>query len=336
MSYSVLLLVPILLLPLVLVIGFTGCVGEDPNIQLEKDKVAAETERDKLKDEVQKAKDEAEKDKQQQQQATQDKKYENQVGKQAGLVSFWRLGDPAGPNPQAVDSAKLSPRNGTYTNAGVNKGVPGVLALGTQSADTSAEFLGTQGYVDVAWDDLRNPPANFTVELWIRPAGSPAATQVVYGSYELDAAGNMVRGFALEILPGTPPQIQFRLGSGGTTPTVLTASLGDGSQSDGWRFVGGTYQFTSRTASLYVDPSGGIPAKIQPDPKATPAGDPVTFVENKASPTRIGAGFQTTSGLYQAEAFFAGRIDEVALYNVCLDGQILRLHWDAALSPPQP
>ncbi|MBX7435410.1 LamG domain-containing protein [Mycobacterium sp. Y57] len=329
MGHTVLLLVPVVLLPLVLLLGFTGCLGDDPTAVLTKERDDARAERDKLKDEAEKAKE-------QQQQATEDEKYENRVGNQAGLVSYWRLGEPAGPNPQATDSAKKTPKHGTYTGAGVNKGVPGVLALGTQSADTSAEFLGTQGYVDVIWDNLRNPPSDFTVELWIRPTGSPAAPQVVYGSYELDAAGNLVRGIALEILPGTPPQIRFRLGSGGTTPTALTASLGDGSQFDGWRFVAATYQFTSRTASLYVDPSGGIPATMQPDPKATPAGDPVTFGYNQGSPTRIGAGFLTTAGLYEAAAFFAGRIDEVALYNVCLDGQTLRVHWDAALSPPQP
>ena len=165
MSHIVLLLVPLLLLPIVALLGFSGCVGEDPAQiadqakadQKKADDAAAAADKKQQDDALaaELAKEAAEKAA---------KLYQNQVSANANLVSYWRLGEAAG-STVAKDSVATAPKDGTYMNLiGITFAQPGALALGGQPGDTSAEFLGSQGYVEVPYEKLRNPPYDFTIE----------------------------------------------------------------------------------------------------------------------------------------------------------------------------
>jgi hypothetical protein len=345
-SYTVLLLLPLLLLPIVALLGFSGCTGEDPAFIADQAKADQKKADDAAAAADKKQQDDAlaaELAKQAKEIAA--KRYENQVGANANLVSYWRLGETAN-TTVAKDSVVTAPKDGTYVNLpGITLGQPGALSLGSQPGDKSAEFLGSQGYVEVSpYDPLRNPPYDFTIECWIKPKGAVDKPGVIYGSYELNPAGagglrEVVRGVVLDVIPGVPPgmtpQIRLRLGSGGAKPATLTADLVDTHQFGGWWHVAATYQFNSRTASLYVNAAGGTPAVTQPSTTAAPPTPPVTFVENQGAPIGIGAGLDENApgAGYSAGSFFTGQIDEVALYRVALAGSDIENHFLAAITP---
>src|SRR4051812_4990029 len=99
--------------------------------------------------------------------------YSQAVTGTAGLVGYWRLGEPFAAST-ACDTAATS--SGTYT-AGVTSGVAGGIV---GDADTAASFDGATGWVsapDTAALDLGD---RFSAEAWIRrDAISTASTQVV-------------------------------------------------------------------------------------------------------------------------------------------------------------
>jgi hypothetical protein len=99
--------------------------------------------------------------------------YSQAVTGTAGLVGYWRLGDPVAA-ATACDSAGTS--SGTYTG-GVAAGVTGAIA---GDPDTAASFDGSTGWVsapDAAALDLGD---RFSAEAWIRRGAiSTASTQVV-------------------------------------------------------------------------------------------------------------------------------------------------------------
>lgn len=341
MSHTILLLVPLLLLPIVALLGFSGCVGDDPAQIADQAKAQQKTADDAAAAADKKQQDDALAKEAAEKAA---KLYQNQVSAQAELVSYWRLGEAAG-STVAKDSVATAPKDGTYMNLiGITFAQPGALALGSQPGDTSAEFLGSQGYVEVPYEKLRNPPYDFTIEFWIKPKVPVDKPEVVYGSCELGNPGagpasDVIRGVVLDVIPGASPgmtpQIRLRLGSGGGAPATLTADLVDTHQFGGWWHVAATYQFNSRTASLYVNAAGGTPAVTQPSTTAAPPTPPVTFVENKAAPIRIGAGLDESAAAagYPVGGFFTGQIDEVALYRVALAGIDIKNHFLAAVSP---
>jgi hypothetical protein len=341
MSHLLLLLVPLVLLPVVLLLAFAGCLGIDPEIGEAEDKAAAadaaakaageraDAAEKQIKDDAQKAADDREK-----------KKYENIIGAEANLLCYWRLDEPETGDMTAKDSAPDDPQHGEYKMPqGVSRGESGALALGQNPNDMAAEFLGS-GYVEVGYNSVLNPYDSFTIEAWIRPGSAPDP-QVVVASYEMGAAGvaapvaGVVRGFVLDVIPGTTtPMIRARVGDGNGFKS-LEASLGDGSEHDGWRHVVLTYFSTKTTTALklYVNADDGKADAELPSP-AAPAR--VGYARNLAEPFRIGAGQQEMPPASTPASYFHGRIDEVALYGVALDGTRIKAHFLSALTPIGP
>lgn len=346
---TLILVVALIVLPVMLLLSFAGCVGDDPETieRLEKEKAAAEEkikaigaqqEADKKKadDDAKTAADAA--------------KYFNVVGRNDTLVSYWRLGEVSTGGTTAKDSVglgKIPPpptstgRDGTYVNVqGISFGEKGALEPVKHIDDKAAEFLGTQGYVEVAYDVLRNPPFSFSVEFWVRPRGSSTTQQVVIGSYQLDAAGDVIMGFVLDVLRDSGlPRIRARLGNG-TGSTSIEASLGDGLIHDGWRHVVMTYSKPAQALMLYVDAFDGKPDAQQPG-VSNPAGVGYSAITNTTMPLRIAAGQpeQTlpvpAGGAGPSVAFFLdARLDEVALYRDVLDGATVRDHYLKGTSGP--
>jgi hypothetical protein len=315
MTESLILLVALLVAPVILLFAFAGCVGEDPRVG-ELEKKVAEQDKEKAEQEKKEA-EEAEA-----------AKYDSIVKNAPNLVSYWRLDDgvPETGDTKARDSAPVAPLDGEYKRLlAISRGQTG--ALNSDPQNKAVDFLGTEGYVEVPYDGLRNPPFSFSVEVWMKPALSSNEPQVMIGSYELDG-GNLVRGFVLDMLHSPAPRVRARLGNGSPSPAALEASLGDGSEHQGWRHVVMTYSGASKTLTLYVNADDG-----KPDAQA--AGVIYTPVTGTTTPLRIAAGQHegVAAGLLapgSLSRYFAGRLDEVALYREALDGPTIRKHFLAA------
>ena len=317
-------LIALVVLPIMLLLSFAGCVGDDPELVAQKE--AAE-----------KKVAETEKEKQQQAAAQEAAKYHNVIQADPILVSYWRLDELETGDTTAHDSAPDAPQHGQYMNLlGISRGEKGALALPQDPNDKAAEFHGTSGYIEVPYHGLLNPVLSFSIELWVKPNGNPAEPQVVIGSYELDATGKVERGFVLDVIHGTNPRIRARVGSG-TQPTALEADLGDGTEHGGWRHVVMTYHGATKALLLYVNADDGKPDAQLPTPTA-PAPVAYKAIVDTTMPLRIAAGqfdgpaVPGTPALGSLGRFFSGRLDEVALYRDVLDGPSVRKHFLAAMT----
>lgn len=318
---SLALTIALWVLPIVVLFGFAGCVGDDPETisRLEDEKKDLETKLGDATDKADKGAQQAATD----QAAKDDRKYPRVIARQPNLASYWRLSEGETGNAVAIDSAPDMPMNGEYKNTpGLSRNVQGALALVHDPADKATEFDGTQGYVEVPYHLLVNPPLDFSVEAWILPLGTAAEAQVAVGSYDLDGA-KVVRGFLLEVEMAPAPKVRAQVGFG-SDATAIEASLGDGSEHGGWRHVVLTYENINKQLRLYVNADNGLPdAEL-----GGTTGAPVFFVSNASKPLRIGAGLHPTQST-NAVQHFKGRIDEVALYRACLDGAAVRAHFVA-------
>jgi hypothetical protein len=320
---ELMMMVPLLVLGLLSMFPIIGCVGEDP-----------EQAYDRGKEETKKALDEEhQKEKATEAAQKEAEKYENVVLNEPHLVSYWRLSEGPVGSLTAEDSVPGMPKPGQYKNAaaGVARDVSGALYVPNPS-DKAALFDGIQGYVEIPHDLLINPVLEFTIEAWIRPAGPTPQPQVVLGSYEVDAAGKLIRGFALHVFADSAgaPRIRARVGNG-TVPTAIEASLEGGTEHDGWRHVVVTYSVADKSLKLYVNSDNGTPDAEMPAP-----GDaPVFYVPSQSSPWRIAAGqTELPAPALTASQFFKGRIDEVALYNGPLDGASVKHHFLRGIALP--
>ena len=183
---------PLAALAVVAAFGFVGCVGDDPAL------IAAEQKK-------------KESDAAAVKQASQ--QYPAVVSTTPNLVAYWRLSEGETGGTVAPDSGPLK-KDGQYKNpAGVTRSVAGALSVVADATDKAAEFDGVQGYAEVPYDIVLNPPIYFSVELWVRPPDAPATPQVIAGAYDVDATGVLSRGFVLDIVPGPPPKFRVRLGN---------------------------------------------------------------------------------------------------------------------------
>lgn len=332
MTASLILPIILLLLPVFLLFPFAGCTGDDPVLVARAEK--AEAEKEQAEDAAAKAAKDAADAAARAAAEKEAAKYENQVKSNANLVSQWRLGELESGDPTAVDSAPTAPLNGQYRFLqGISRGQSGAL-VAKDPNDKSAEFGGTQGFVEVPPNGLRNPPFSFSVELWLLPKGTSTSTQVVLSSYELDATGKVVRGYVLDVIRTPTLRIRARLGNG-TGFTALDASLGDGSLFGGWRHVVLTYNAPTSTAMLYVNADDGKADAELPSPSAPSAVTYAAVALPTATPLRIGAGQVEVAAtgslpIGSVGQFFEGRIDEVAIYRTALDGTVIKSHFNAA------
>ena len=332
MTEAMVLLIALLVLPVVLLFSFAGCTGEDPELTAAKEaKEKAEAEVIRIQEEAKKQAEAA--------------KFFNVVMGTGTLVSYWRLSELSTGGTTAKDSvppANNPPHDGTYMNVpGISLGEKGALEPIKHPDDKAAEFLGTQGYVQVDYDALRNPGGSFSVEVWMRPAGNETTPQVVIGSYELDPLGKVVRGFVLDMLRDqTPLRVRARLGNG-TGFSSIEANLGDGSEHDGWRHVVMTYSQAGKSLMLYVNADDGKPDAQQPgttnsapvDYQAVPLGatTPLRIAAGQPEQVVAGGGAPVVAG---PTYFFHGRLDEVALYRDALPGTDVRKHWLSGIGAP--
>jgi hypothetical protein len=238
------------------------------------------------------------------------------------LISYWPLAE-ASSTSAAEDAADLPKNHGSYV--GPHSIDDGVLRLGPDADDTAPRFDGVAGHVEVAYDTLLNPASNsdFSVEAWIKPSDAAAARrQVIVSSYRLTAAGAIDRGFIVELLGGATPRIRARTAPDGSIDSALPAAV------SGWYHVVLTYQASTKTLRLYINlqqpaaKTGGYTANR----RVAPA--------DVAPPLRIGAGqVEPPTAATPPGLFFAGSIDNVALYRGVLSAAEIQSHFDAARTP---
>lgn len=202
--------------------------------------------------------------------------------------AYFRLGESSG--TAAVDVKGGA--SGTYTG-GFSLAQSGALA---NDADTSTDFNGSTGYVNVADRAEFDLGDVFTLEAWIRmDAGS--ADQVFIDKSQL--------GYNLKV--NTSNQLELRQGDVGSIVTsTLTLSVGR------WYHVVATKN--GATVKLYIDARD-----------VTGAVTNRTCVNN-IHPFAIGSAYY----LGAPQQFFNGRVDEVAIYPTALSQDRIAAHYLAS------
>ena len=228
--------------------------------------------------------------------------FNEQVINDPSLVSYWRLDDASTASGSTAADAKDG-NNGTYE--GTVTQVPG-LVVG--DSDTAVEFDGATGYVEVPFNSNLSP-SKFSVEALVKPdvAGKGTYRAVVssLGFPQLN------EGYGIYI--SSAEQWEFWYGDG-TQWTKIAFNTTNPIFYGTTAHVVATYD--GSTANLYVDHGGGAPE----------ASAAVTIVPSTAGPLRIGAHANDAT----AGEFFAGVIDEVAVYNDALKDLTIQGHYAAS------
>jgi hypothetical protein len=215
-------------------------------------------------------------------------------------VGYWRLGETSG--EIAEDSA--GDNDGFLLN-GVVLGQPGALS---DDPNTAAGFdPDLQTKIDVPWSDALNPP-EFTIEAWANVTGGAGHRSPV-----TSRGDGPQRGYIFYAEPGNT--WQFWIGS--SEPAGWVILQGPPVQNGIYAHLVGAYDGT--TLSFYVN---GVLAAT-----AT-----AVLAVNDSSPLRIGAGATEGDGNF----FFAGDVDEVALFNTALSEERIIAHYVAGFPLTTP
>jgi Concanavalin A-like lectin/glucanases superfamily len=231
--------------------------------------------------------------------------YADQVVGHPDLIAFWRLDETAGLT--AVD--RTGRHDGTYADDGVDLGEPGALA--PRDANPAAAFDGDKGEVVVEIDADLAPPMSFTVELWAKPAaGATGGADALFSS--LDSSGGGTRGLELRVLRQATPEFEATVGAG-SLQTVAGPATPPATAAGWWHVV------------LSYDGSGGAGS-----------GKAVVYVNGTAGAVLSTGAYapNTTRDLFiatsEAQQRFTGVLDEVAFYRVALDATTIAGHFTAA------
>lgn len=217
-------------------------------------------------------------------------------------LAYWRLDEDAGTT--ASDTTRRF--DGTYKN-GVTLGVPGILP-----GDTAASFDGDGGYVAVGDHLAFLDQAPFSVEAWIRPTRIDGAFRGVLSNESPVISPRFGYLLYIERSPDAGVLSGFERWNGGqSNPTVVANDLAQ----DAWTHLVGT--FDGQHEFFYVNGSmvnADTNAPVQIEPSGTFV---IAALNSAATPT-----------------FFAGTIDEVAVYDHALTPRCVLAHYDLALGKP--
>jgi hypothetical protein len=134
------------------------------------------------------------------------------------------------------------------------------------------------------------------------------------------ATGTIDRGFIVELLGGATPRVRARTAPDGSIEMALPAAV------SGWYHVAFTYQAAAKSLNLHVN-------------LKQPASKTGSYTANQVAggsgpPLRIGAGqVEPPTAATPPGLFFAGSIDNVALYRGVLTPAEIKAHYDAARTP---
>jgi hypothetical protein len=211
------------------------------------------------------------------------------VAAPSGLVSWWQA------------------ENNAYDVYGLNPGsLQGNVTFAAGKVGQSFNLNGTDQYVELPNSSSLNPPGSFTVDAWIFPTQG-GRDQTIVGKWgdSDDYAEN--RSYVLALTPGNG--LRFAISDAdhqwdGSFHLFDTSN--DAIAPNKWTHVAGVYDQNTGTRRMYIN---GLEAAARTDP-------PIT-VWNGIAKAAIGA--QLSSSTLKA-VYFAGKIDEVALYGRALSG----------------
>jgi PKD repeat protein len=211
---------------------------------------------------------------------------------------YYRLGDST---TTAVDSSGNG-NNGTYYGS-IQQGVSSPV---TGTSDTAATFSGTNGS-DVASAQSFNDPTTYSEELWFKTTTTNGGKLIGFGSSQTGGSNNYDRHVYME----PNGQLTFGVWTGTAQTTTSPKSYNDGQ----WHYLVATQG--PNGMKLYVD-------------DALVGTNPTTGQQAYTGYWRIG-GDNTWNGT----SYFAGTIDEAAVYSSALTANQVDSHYKASPLGPQ-
>jgi Concanavalin A-like lectin/glucanases superfamily/Fibronectin type III domain/Lysyl oxidase len=211
-------------------------------------------------------------------------------------VSYWRLGDSG---TSALDQRAINP--GVYANGAV-QGAAGLVA--SDSANKAVALDGADDHVAVLnSSSLSAISSPITLEAWIKPTSLPAA-----GSFA--SILTKAESYALQF---NGPRLELTIMQLGVRQR-LQAPVGAIAAGQTYHVVG---SFDGTTRRLYVN---GVQV---------------------ASAALTGGASSSSSGLYIGswdgqQEFFAGTLDDVAVYDKALSAARVSTHYSEGLTAPPP
>jgi len=303
MTEPLILLAPLILLVMVLLFGFTGCA-----------ELAAADDWPRQEEQPPETP------------PTPSEPYNKVIEQTDGFLALWPMNETTGVVASATSGMDtLLNIDGEY-KPGATPGGDGAFIHKEPGANFAPDLNGTTGYVEVPFKEQFNPDTNlrFSVELWAKPASAiPAGEEQILVSSHHTSTGGDNRGYEL-LLVGTAAGHAtvrarvFNINSGITSLDV-TPGAGDPAA---WRHIVLTYDEPLNKLRLYVNVTGtNFDTTVY---EAVGAYSPV-LAGGGERPLRFGAGHLQAGG---PEKFFAGRIDEVAFYQVEVLPGIVQEHFE--------
>ncbi len=210
--------------------------------------------------------------------------------------SYWRLDDAAGATTAADSSPFSSPA--TYVT-GVTQGAPGALPAGR---GTAAVFNGSTGLV--VGKDLVANPRTYSQELWFNTTTTRGGKLIGFGNATTGNSSSYDR----HVYMLDSGQLRFGVYTGQTVVVDSAKAYNDGT----WHQLVAT-QSTNDGMRLYVD-------------GALVGSNPQTGAQAYSGYWRVG-GDNTWGGA--SSNYFAGSIDEVAVYSLALSAADVVAHYKA-------
>jgi hypothetical protein len=230
--------------------------------------------------------------------------YAGAVNPTTSATSQWRLGEASGTS--MVDSVTSTPNNGTYVNA-PTFGVAGALA---NDANKAVLYNGTNQYSSVT----REIAGDFSIEFWVKSSqnfigelwGQASCSQWWQGAGLVDAdSSGGFQDFGVSMCGG-------KIVAGVGVPEISVASAGTYND-NAWHHVVFTRTQGTGALALYVD--GGLVG---------------TATANTGS---LNATANLNFGRMQpGNNYFAGVLDEVAVYTSALSSTTVTNHWQLGAS----
>ncbi len=223
--------------------------------------------------------------------------YQSVINATRGLVSHWRLAETSGTT--AADSAATNVNNGTYANT-PTLGVTGALV--GDAANRAVTFNGTNEYASAA----RQIGDDFTIELWFRSTQSFGSGNQWYGGaglFDADVSGNTA-DFGTSLSQGRA--------MGGTGAGDVTVDSSAGLNDGAWHHLVFTRAKASGTLRLYVD------------------GSQVSAIASASTASLTAPSQVAMARLQTGVNYFAGSLDEVAVYGAVLPDATILDHYRAA------
>lgn len=249
-----------------------------------------------------------------------------------GLVAYWTLAEPGATT--AFDSGPNG-LHGTYAGTPAPRlGVPGGALTPRLAGDGCVRFEGSAdqgGYVEVPYSAKLNPGPGlrFSFETWARlrnPGADLGETQVL-ASLRSFLPGFVSTGWELYVTIGSTgiPTFGARVfeGEGADDAHAEVPVDSPLAGADAWHHVVLVYDGPAKTIAITVRRVG--------EPNAYTRSAPVTTYRASAdtnSPFLLGAGNAPLPA-----AFFNGDLDEVAFYNTALSADAIEDHFEFATVP---